>query len=328
MKTKILLALIISPLVIRHSALGQGALTPPGAPAPTMKSLDQIEARTPISSAPVHITQPGSYYLTTNLTVSSGDAIDINTNGVTLDLNGFTIASTAPSADGFAINLGAAGRQRNIAILDGFIVGGVTNDNAGNYGGGGFSYGIAYPGVNFPRNVRVSHVAVSGCLADGINLRDLSTTVEFCTVTTVGGYGIFAETVSDSTVADSGGFAAINASQTANNCSANNIATGAGLNTYAAHNCYGNATGGDGVSAITASDCVGSSTDYNGLSTVTALNCEGESFNGTGLAATIAVGCSGFSFYGIGLSAVTANSCHGTTTAGMAQSITNKYNMP
>jgi hypothetical protein len=42
--------------------LAQGSLTPPpGAPAPTMKTLDQIEARTPISSAPFTISAPGSY---------------------------------------------------------------------------------------------------------------------------------------------------------------------------------------------------------------------------------------------------------------------------
>ena len=46
------------------TAFPQGSLTPPGAPAPTMKSLDQIEARTPISSAPFTINASGSYYLT------------------------------------------------------------------------------------------------------------------------------------------------------------------------------------------------------------------------------------------------------------------------
>src|SRR5262249_30290848 len=86
-------------LVIGHWSLviSQGPLTPPGAPAPTMKTLDQIEARTPISSAPFTITNSGSYYLTTNLSVSTGNAITIATNGVTLDLNGFTISSTAAS---------------------------------------------------------------------------------------------------------------------------------------------------------------------------------------------------------------------------------------
>ena len=54
-----------------------GALTPPGAPASTMKTLDQVEPRTPVNVTTVpgdasyhHITTtPGSYYLTGNLNV-------------------------------------------------------------------------------------------------------------------------------------------------------------------------------------------------------------------------------------------------------------------
>jgi len=126
------------------TAFAQGSLTPPGAPVPTMKTLAQMEPRTPISSAPFTITNSGSYYLTTNLTVSSGNAITITTNNVTLDLNGFTIASTTPSAAGTGVLL--AGGNANIAILNGFITGGVTN-NGSVYGGSGFGYGIFYSGT-------------------------------------------------------------------------------------------------------------------------------------------------------------------------------------
>src|SRR5438067_13816044 len=100
--------LLVSALeLVRVTALAQGSLTPPGAPAPTMKSLDQVEARTAITntSSLVMISQPGSYYLTHNLIVSSGNAIDITTNQVTLDLNGFTISSTPVSAAGYASQL-------------------------------------------------------------------------------------------------------------------------------------------------------------------------------------------------------------------------------
>src|ERR1051325_5982475 len=75
--------------------LAQGNLAPPGAPAPTMKSLAQIEPRTPISSLPFSITQPGSYYLSGNLTGTTG--ITIAASGVTLDLNGFELVGGAGS---------------------------------------------------------------------------------------------------------------------------------------------------------------------------------------------------------------------------------------
>src|SRR5215469_2970325 len=68
----------------------QGVLTPPGAPGPTMKTLAQIEPRIPISTA-TNISNPGSYYLTTNLNVPSGSGITISANNVTLDLNGFAL---------------------------------------------------------------------------------------------------------------------------------------------------------------------------------------------------------------------------------------------
>lgn len=72
------------------SSLAQGPLVPPGAPAPTMKTLQQIEPRTPITNLPYTITQPGSYYLAGNLT-STGHGVWVQTNNVTLDLMGFSI---------------------------------------------------------------------------------------------------------------------------------------------------------------------------------------------------------------------------------------------
>ena len=91
MKTKTLFySVIVSAFCLLPSTFGQGVLTPPGAPAAGMKSLAQIEPRTPISAAPFTISAGGSYYLTTNLTVSAGDAITIAAGNVTLDLNGFS----------------------------------------------------------------------------------------------------------------------------------------------------------------------------------------------------------------------------------------------
>jgi len=83
------------------SLFAQGPLAPLAAPGPLMKSLDQIEPRTPISSLPFMISSSGSYYFTKNLqfTATSGSAITINASDVTLDLGGFTLSSIAAVTD-------------------------------------------------------------------------------------------------------------------------------------------------------------------------------------------------------------------------------------
>ena len=286
------------------TVFAQGSLTPPGAPAPTMKTLDQVEPRTPISSAPFTITTPSSYYLTTNLTISGGDAITIATSGVTLDLNGFTIASTAASAAGSGVLLNSG--PSDISILNGHILGGVTNNGIGVYSGSGFGYGI----YGFPQNARVSGMSVSGCLYSGIYLNTGdSTVVESCTVRTVGGNGIVASTIKASVAKDCGG----------NGISGDQVA-----------DCRGECTGsGTGLYATTAQNCYGQSSSGTGLFASTAQNCYGYSSSGIGLwSSDIAIGCRGYSYSGTGLNAYIANSCRGTTSTGTAQIIIYKYNMP
>ena len=123
MKTKLLLPAVFAFLIFNFAftACGQGSLTPPGAPAPTMKTLDQIEPRTPISSLPFDIIRAGSYYLTTNLTGSSGNSgIIVETNNVTIDLNGFCLLGVSGSYNGvFVINAATT----NIVVCNGTISG-------------------------------------------------------------------------------------------------------------------------------------------------------------------------------------------------------------
>src|SRR4030095_5157723 len=124
------IALVTAVFVAHHSSfvLAQGSLTPPGAPAPTMKSLDQVEARTIVNAANTPgdatnlfiISQPGSYYLTGNITgVASKQGIRIIASGVTLDLNGFALSGIASS---FAGIFCAPGVTR-VAIVNGTITG-------------------------------------------------------------------------------------------------------------------------------------------------------------------------------------------------------------
>lgn len=78
-----------------------GSLTPPGAPAPTMKTLDEVEARIPIhkEDLPLTISHPGSYFLAENIHfVGNSLGIHITTSSVSIDLNGFTLkGSGAPT---------------------------------------------------------------------------------------------------------------------------------------------------------------------------------------------------------------------------------------
>jgi len=291
------------------TAFAQGSLTPPGAPVPTMKTLDQIEPRTPISSAPFTISAPGSYYLTTNLTAAGGNAITIATNGVTLDLNGFTIASTAASATGTGILLNSG--LSDLTIFNGHIRGGVTNNGSGVYSGSGFGSGISYSSSQ-AANERVTGVSVNGCLTNGIYLgANNPTVVESCTVMTVGSLGIVASTIKSSVAVDCGSDA---------------------IYGFQVSDSRGQSTGsGRGLYAITALNCYGYSVAGTGLyANRTAQNCYGYSISANGLnAGDIAIGCSGYNaFGGTGLSAYIANSCRGTTDSGTAQNTTYKYNMP
>ncbi|MBE7495718.1 MAG: hypothetical protein HS117_12275 [Verrucomicrobiaceae bacterium] len=108
-------------LALTSLTLGQGSLTPPGPPGVTMKTLDEVQPRTPINSvttpgdsgATFKITQPGSYVLTGNLTPASGKhgiQIVLATSGrVEIDLMGFTIngANAGAGKSGIRVDAGA-----------------------------------------------------------------------------------------------------------------------------------------------------------------------------------------------------------------------------
>jgi parallel beta-helix repeat protein len=109
------------------SIFAQGSLTPPGAPAPTMKALDQIAStgiainatNTPgNASALFVISLPGSYYLTGNITgVSGKNGIVINAENVSLDLNGFALIGVSGASSGVLTNPNI----RNVRVHDGTI---------------------------------------------------------------------------------------------------------------------------------------------------------------------------------------------------------------
>lgn len=92
-----------------------GPLDPPGAPAPTSPL---VEPRTPISATGYVITQPGSYYLTKDVTASSGQTgISITVSDVAIDLNGFTLRGVVGAGDGINVGIGV----KNVAVRNGAI---------------------------------------------------------------------------------------------------------------------------------------------------------------------------------------------------------------
>jgi hypothetical protein len=298
------------------SIFAQGSLTPPAAPTPTMKSLDQIEARTPISSLPFPINSSGSYYLTKNLGVSSGNAITISVSGVTLDLNGFTLSSTTASAAGYGILITSG--LRDITILNGHIRGGVTQ-SGGTYSGSGFGYGIAFTGTA-PASTLIFHVSVSGCKNDGINPgASFSTVVESCTVQTVGGAGIVATAVKASSALECGGIGIIG--NQISDCWGSSVLTH-GIYGTVVQNCYGSATGATafGIYAFTAQNCYGAALnstnttgDSGGIYASTAQNCYGTATT-VGLLATNAENCYGISTgNAFGLDVSMALNCYGSS---------------
>ena len=295
----------ILPLVILSAAaataFGQGSLTPPaGAPAPVYKTLDQVEARTPLvngqpgvtidAGGTVKITAPGSYYLTGNRTTLTY-GVFIDSSDVTVDLNGFTISPQASAVGGSGIYIGGipSGPRRNIVVKNGNIHGNVTlSSNV--FSGTTFDYGVSYSN-NPPQNVVLSGLTITGCELDGIDLGSAtdSTIVENCTVQVVGRHGIRANVVRDSAVGDCGG-TGIDAG-TVSNSSARSI-TGIGIKATTVQNstALGLTKGIAATAAVTNS--YGESGTGPGIEvTGTASFCRVKSGTPTAMTATIAIGC-------------------------------------
>ena len=115
---------------------------------------------------------------------------------MTLDLNGFTISSTASPAAGIGVSIN--GVRRNMTIKNGHIRG-TTTFAAGTFTSGGFLHGIVSASVA-SANLRVTDVKVAGVGGDGMDF--LQTTpplcvVERCNVTVCGLMGIRAGQVLD-----------------------------------------------------------------------------------------------------------------------------------
>jgi hypothetical protein len=283
MKHLPLLALFLPAL-----AFAQGALTPAAAPAASMKRLDQIEARCPVQAGAPGVTgspttgftisAAGSYYLTGDITVASGNAITITASPVTLDLNGFTLSSTANPATGYAIKGGLA------RIANGRIQCAGTASATG-FSGPGFAFGISLSSGSV---TRVSVAGISGTGIGGADLVAHSSTreagtgisagiVAACTASACRTTGI-ASTIAVGNTADTFG-QGINASIVADTTATSS--GGAAITGTVVRSSIGLADSGYGIDAKVVHTSTGRSrvssagTGATGLRTDIAYNCHG-----------------------------------------------------
>jgi hypothetical protein len=342
-----LLSLLALAALFPQTVSAQGSLTPPaGVPAPVMKTLQEVhdkaaaaEARTPLiagqpgvaidANGTITISQPGSYFLTGNRTITTAGAngIVFASADVTLDLNGFSLICTAVNG-GDAIQLGG---HHGACVRNGHIVGATTTIGA-NFTLAGWGNGITTSaGVNSSLGTRVCDVSVRGVRSLGINIGYGGSSVEHCNVHTCGDIGIYATSVLDSTVRRAGGHGIFISSfpdgGSVSNCFGESIGVSTrGIDAFdgAVSNSQGIAAGGSGLAARVATNCSGTSTSGSGLAAQVATNCTGTSTSGTGLQADNATNCTGTSTSGsFGLiTSGTASFCRGTRTGGTAISAT------
>ena len=157
-----------------------GDLNPPSGPvAPTMKTLDQVEPRIPISSVPYTISASGSYYLTGDLQVdpaTPADGITVQADNVTINLMGYSLVGPgSTSGTNYGIYMNA---RSNVEIRNGTVMAFGTD-------------GIHEPDYNQGKGHRVISVRVLENGDRGMYLRGFGHLVKDCTASENGSYGIY-----------------------------------------------------------------------------------------------------------------------------------------
>jgi hypothetical protein len=163
-----------------------GPLDPPAGPiTPTYKTLTEVEPRIAINATNTpgdadslfKITQPGSYYLTGNITgVVGKHGIEIAASGVTLDLMGFDMVGVPGMGFFSGVTVSGSGLT-NIAVKNGSVR---------NWEG---EAGVDMTGVFINSNCRVEGVLASGNTGIGIRTGG-GGTVTGCSAFGNGGVGI------------------------------------------------------------------------------------------------------------------------------------------
>mgnify|MGYP001616446509 CR=1 FL=1 len=172
-----------------------GPLDPPGAPSST---LPQVEPRNPIppvgwdGTFPIVISQPGSYFLTRNLTGTPGqDGIDVSASDVTLDLNGFLIEGSGPSpGQGIHATVSVTG----IVIKDGIIRGwpdfGINLTDATSASVSGVNVSSNSTGIFLGASSSLTDCTANNNTSDGILVIGANSSVSRCQANSNGSGGI------------------------------------------------------------------------------------------------------------------------------------------
>lgn len=119
--SRITYAIAVLLIVAAASVIAGNYLEPPGPPGSEisrMRTLNEIQPATPIHSLPFVITNSGKYVVVGDLAGTNGqDGIVVQTDNVTIDLNGFTLKGVPGAEDAIDI----AGKRTSIAVMNGVV---------------------------------------------------------------------------------------------------------------------------------------------------------------------------------------------------------------
>ena len=266
---------------------------------PTVEGRIQIK-QTPSTTFPIVINKPGSYVLISNIVVSTEDVngIEINSDNVTLDLNGHALIGPGKESGTSGRGIYASLRY-NIAVVNGtvrdFRHGGIYLVTVGIMNTGNHevkdirAYNNGYNGID------AYDCTITNCMANynGYNGIDADhSTITNCTANNNGSHGIFADdgTITNCTANYNGRDGISTEDSTITNCTArNNGSDGISASDCTITNCTASDNGSDGISAsdCTITNCTAGDNDTYGIdaSRSTITNCTASSNNGSGIRA-------------------------------------------